>query len=193
MYEGGIRVPGTDRVAKSNHQTAGQHVNAVTSDMLPTLCALTGCEVPNRPLDGINLEPLIDGQMTKRPSPICFWAFNTKSESGRPWIEPELQQGTTPLVKLMAGEPTRTFRNFDHAKVRQQDFDGSRAIICNRYKLIVGGKEGESKKNLFDLRGDSGETANLTEHKPEAVRELEGQLRQWQRSVMESLTGTDYR
>ena len=36
-------------------------INAVTSDILPTLCALAGATLPKHPLDGISLLPLLDG------------------------------------------------------------------------------------------------------------------------------------
>jgi arylsulfatase A-like enzyme len=40
-------------------------VSAVTSDLLPTLCAIVGRPLPQRPLDGIDLTPLIDGRMDR--------------------------------------------------------------------------------------------------------------------------------
>ena len=167
-------------------------VNAVTSDMLPTLCSLAGVALPSRPLDGIDLQPLIDGRMTERPSPICFWDFDTQGESGRPWIEPALQQGTTPLVKLMAGKPTRTFRNLRHPEIHDQDFDGARAIIDNRYKLIIRGTGSQLKKELFDLRSDSAEKHNLIGSKPEIAAELERACGNGSGRSLE-LTGADYR
>ena len=48
-------------------------VAAVTSDILPTLAALAGRPVPDRPLDGIDLGPLMDGRMTSQsvePRPV---------------------------------------------------------------------------------------------------------------------------
>ena len=106
MYEGGIRVPGIiewpERIAKPRVSD----VNAVTSDMLPTICELVGQTLPDRPLDGISLKPLIDGEMKERPSPICFWSYKTNRKVKHrplPYIDPKLQEGTTPLVKMMDG------------------------------------------------------------------------------------------
>ncbi|MBT3597782.1 MAG: sulfatase-like hydrolase/transferase, partial [Verrucomicrobia bacterium] len=74
MYEGGIRVPGLiewpARIAKGRLSV----LNAVTSDMLPTLCDLAGVAIPQRPLDGVSLASLLTGEMTQRP-PICFWSY----------------------------------------------------------------------------------------------------------------------
>jgi arylsulfatase A-like enzyme len=195
VYEGGVRVPGIIEWPERISKPRVTDVNTVTSDILPTLCDLTGQPLPDRPLDGISLKPLIDGEMMERPSPICFWNFDTGREGkNEPYIAAELQTGTTPLVKLMGGIPTRNFRNFHHPKITEQDFTGRRAILGNRYKLVVGGGSGEgSAKELFDIRADPAEKANLIENKPEIARRLEQQLRQWQESVLNSLTGADYR
>ncbi|MCH5376343.1 MAG: sulfatase-like hydrolase/transferase, partial [Planctomycetes bacterium] len=106
VYEGGIRVPGIIEWPARIRQPRVTDVNAVTSDMLPTICDVVGLPLPNRPLDGISLKPLIDGAMTERPNPICFWDYDTGHEAkqGRePYIDPRLQEGTTPLVKKMGG------------------------------------------------------------------------------------------
>ncbi len=87
-----------------------------------------------------------------------------------------------------------SFRNFHHPRISEQDFGGPRAIVGNRYKLAVHDKPGsESRTELFDLRDDPGERNNLIEAKPEIAAKLERQLRDWQQSVLNSLTGADYR
>ncbi len=197
MYEGGIRVPGIiewpARIPKPRTTT----VNAVTSDMLPTICDLLGHALPKRPLDGISLKPLIDGEMKKRPNPICFWSYNVSREIKmglRPYIAPKLQVGTTPLVKMLDGRLTRNFRNFHHPRIDEQDFAGPRVILDNRYKLVVDGEPGsELVAELFDLRNDPAEESNLIETKPEIAKRLKQQLRDWQQSVLHSLTGADYK
>ena len=42
---------------------------------------------------------LLNGRMTARPSPICFWnARALRDPKAQPYIDPELQKGTTPLA-----------------------------------------------------------------------------------------------
>jgi arylsulfatase A-like enzyme len=194
VYEGGVRVGGViewpARIAKPR-VTA---VNAVTSDMLPTICKLAGVTRPDRPMDGIDLTGLFDGTMTWRPSPICFWRFNPWREgfSREPYIDPELQKGTTPLVKILGGKKTRNFVNFKYTEISEQDLAGPRAILDNRYKLVVDGEK-DSGAELFDMRKDPGETKNLIESKPDVAKKLKSKLRNWQRSVLNSLQGRDYR
>ncbi len=195
VYEGGVRVPGLiewpARIPK--HRATG--VNTVTSDVLPSICDLAGVPAPERPLDGISLKPLIDGRMRERPDPICFWSYDTRRELARnpkPYIEPKLQEGTTPLVKYMDGRLTRNFRNFRHPEITDGDFAGPRAILDNQYKLVVDGG-GKPSEELFDVRSNPAESKNLIADKPEIAKNLEGKLKGWQRSVLNSLTGADYR
>jgi hypothetical protein len=132
--------------------------------------------------------------MKQRPSPVCFWEFAGKADANaRPWIDPRLQQGTTPLVKLMAGKPTRTFRNFHHPKISENDFAGWRAIISQGFKLVIRGTGPDAKRELFNLRHDDAEANNQVAKRPALAKQLELDLTTWQQSVLESLTGADYR
>ncbi len=140
VYDGGVRVPSLIEWPEGIPEPRTTKVNSVTSDMLPTLCDLAGAPLPERPLDGISLKPLLDGEMTERSKPICFWSYDVRQETAsnrEPYIDPELQVGTTPLVKRMDGRLTRNFRNFQHPVVTEQDFAGPRAILDNRLKLVV--------------------------------------------------------
>ncbi len=196
VYDGGVRVPCVIEWPRRIAKPRASDVNTVTSDMLPTILDLVGQAVPNRPLDGISLKPLIDGKMTERSSPICFWMYNAGGESkkGKPYIDPKLQEGTTPLVKYLGGRLTRNFKNFHHRNITEQDFSGARAILGNRYKLVVNGQPGnESAIELFDLRDDLAEKTNVVKSRPQVAADLQQQLREWQQSVLDSVTGADYR
>ena len=195
VYEGGIRVPGVIDWPARLRQPRTTDVPAVTSDMLPTLCELAGIPVPARPLDGISLVPLLDGRMNQRARPIAFWDGQIRGgdRERRPYLDPELQKGTTPLVKLGPdGTPTRNFNNYVFSDIRETDFAGSRAIIDDRFKLVVDGTR-TSGEELFDLRADPAEKNNVIAQHPEVARQFRQQLRTWQQSVLESLTGADYR
>ncbi|MDA7522098.1 sulfatase-like hydrolase/transferase, partial [Akkermansiaceae bacterium] len=104
VYENGIRVPGVIEWPNGIPKPRTSTVNTVTSDILPTLCALAGAKIPEIPLDGVDLVPLLNGKMTERSEAIEFWSFRgSRFNKGapKPYIDPELQKGTTPLVKKM--------------------------------------------------------------------------------------------
>jgi arylsulfatase A-like enzyme len=194
MYEGGIRVPGLIEWPSRITQPRTTSVNAVTSDMLPTLCALAGCQLPDRPLDGIDLSPLIDGQMTQRSSPICFWAFDMSSIQStelEPYIDPDLQKGTTPLVKLMNGIATRNFENYHHPKSSLADIGGPRVFLDNDFKLVID-QSATTAKELYDLGDDPAEEINLISQQPQRAHQMERRLNAWRSSVLNSLSGGDY-
>jgi arylsulfatase A-like enzyme len=134
--------------------------------------------------------------MQERPRPIFFWSFNTGrafSGDSKPYIDPILQEGTTPLVKMMAGKYTRTFRNVHYPEISEQDFGGARTMLNNRYKLVVDAQSrNQSTIELFDLTNDPAEEQNLVESHNEIAENMKRQLRDWQQSVLESLTGKDY-
>lgn len=195
MYEGGLLVPGLIEWPARIPGPRATPVRATTSDLLPTLAAITGQAAPARPLDGIDLTPVIDGDnMTARPVPLAFWAFNTAPlGKDKPYLDPELQTGTTPLVKLADGKATRDFKNFHHPNITESDYLGARAFIEGDHKLVIHEKKnGQIQVELFDLKTDPAEARNLAEQQPDLVQKLSAGLRAWQDSVLRSLTGADY-
>ena len=194
VYENGIRVPGIIEWPKGIPRPQVSKVNAVTTDILPTLCKLAGAQPADVPLDGIDLTPIFEGRMKQRGEPIEFWNFPVNravEQSAKPYIATELQEGTTPLVKELGGRLTRNFRNTHHPEITPSDFEGSRAILTDDYKLVIDGEQ-NSGIELFDLSRDPGETNNLADAHPDLVRQLSGQLHDWQKSVMNSLMRADY-
>ena len=194
MYEGGVRVPGIIEWPARITDSMVSDVNSVTSDMLPTVCNLADVDYPDRPLDGVDLTDVIDGTMKQRPQPIGFWSFDTKLEGrNKPYIKAELQQGTTPLVKLMGDIPTRNFRNYHHPEIVEGDYAGARVWLDNQYKLVMkGSRTGKQQVELFDVRDDPAEKLDVAGEKPAVVKKMQAELRDWQQSVLTSLTGADY-
>jgi arylsulfatase len=83
MYEGGYRVPAI--LSWPGRAKAGEECAepAGFTDLLPTLCAAAGAAPPtDRPLDGVNVLPLLDGKKVARPQPF-FWQFD--NAQGGPW------------------------------------------------------------------------------------------------------------
>ena len=196
MYEGGIRVPGVMEWPNRLRQSAVTQVISVTSDILPTLCELAGAPLPTRPLDGISLVPVIDRTMQIRSHPVFFWSFEANkvfNEESVPYIDPQLQEGTTPLIKMMDGKYTRSFRNYRYPGISESHFGGARVMMDNQYKLIIDEQLSDpSNIELFDLNSDPSESKNLATVNPDIVESMQRQLYEWQQSVLNSLTGADY-
>lgn len=196
VYEGGVLVPGLIEWPARIPQPQVSSARVTTSDLLPTLCALTGQPLPDRPLDGIDITPLLDGELLERSKPLHFWAYNTdrfRRIKAQPYIDPKQQEGTTPLVKLMRGKATRDFQNYRQPTLTDADYLGPRTIIDGRFKLIVHEpNNGPAKLELYDLDVDPAEKTNLIAKQPDIAAKLRAELRQWQTSVLHSLTGADY-
>ncbi len=196
VYEGGTLVPGLIEWPSRIKNPRSSSIPASTSDLMPTLCSLVGQPLPSRPIDGVDLTQLIDGEMTERSNPLYFWSYNTGRLSKlnlKPWIDPELQKGTTPLAKQARGKATRDFTNFHHPTASDADFLGPRAIIDGNFKLVIHEqKSGDANQELFDLKADPSEKTNLIDQHRSIADKLQSQLHQWQESVLHSLTGADY-
>jgi arylsulfatase A-like enzyme len=196
LYEGGIRVPGVvEWPAVIKEPTVTSEV-AVTSDIMPTLAAITGRPLPERPIDGISLVPFFKNSAKQREQPLFFWKFESGKVfggTGKNYIHPEQQEGTTPLAKKSSGKYTRSFRNYIYDQVSENDFDGERAMFKDNYKLIIEGQTpGSEGYELYDIQNDPGELKNLADKNPELVKEMLVKMHSWQESVLNSLSGADY-
>ena len=82
LYEGGVRVPGLlvwpERVKAGSTSV----FPAVTSDYVPTIAATLGVTLPHRPMDGMSLLPVLEGELTERPEPIAFESKGRVALSG---------------------------------------------------------------------------------------------------------------
>ena len=196
LYEGGVRVPGVVEWPAVITKSSATSEIAVTSDILPTLAAISSQSLPDRPLDGVSLFPLLKDPDSKQTEPVYFWEFepgNVFGESVEHYIEPDLQEGTTPLAKMMAGKYTRTFRNYVYKEISENDYRGDRSMMHGPYKLVL---EGNSPNHLgfelYNIEEDPGERNNLADNHPGRVLEMQGKLRKWQESVLSSLMENDY-
>ena len=75
IFSGGLRVPAIVEWPAAIPAGRASDAVTVTSDILPTLCAACGVAPPaDRPLDGVNLLPLLTGEVPDwtRPGPLGF-------------------------------------------------------------------------------------------------------------------------
>jgi len=85
LYEGGVRVPGLLVWPEKIKKPRVVEMPCSTSDYFPTVLDVLGYKLPeaqSRPYDGVSLLPLIEGDMSERPRPICFESKNQVSLTG---------------------------------------------------------------------------------------------------------------
>jgi arylsulfatase A-like enzyme len=153
-FEGGIRVPlfvnwtGVVTPGKST----GEPVIGV--DLYPTFCAIAGAPLPDQPVDGRSLLPLLKGGTeTFGPRPL-FWHFPAYLESYS-----NTGEQRDPLFRA---RPVAAIRIGDY-KLKEYYEDGHIA--------------------LYNLRDDIREQKNLAEENPEKRDELLKELHRWQDEV----------
>lgn len=115
LYEGGIRVPAVVEWPAKIKVPRAVDIPCSTSDFYPTFLAAAGCRVVRQPLpiDGINLLPLIEGDMTERPSPI---AFQSPAKAAGTWrMDPASKQLalSNNRYKLYSGDGGKTCALYD--------------------------------------------------------------------------------
>jgi len=194
IYEGGLRVPALlewpARITKPRRTS----VPCVTSDIYPTLLELVGVRVEKQPpLDGISLAGLLAGKMSKRPGAIGFWQYAAGGKS-------------TPSAKLMAellrsqqaGEKIDPHTYGKGAgKVTKQypldSFPGHAAWLEWPWKLHRREGRGEVRFELYNLAADAMEAKDLASEQGDRVKAMSVALAAWQKSVVRSLNGEDYR
>ena len=153
---------------------------------------------PGRPLDGISLKKLIvDGTMHERPTPIGFWCYDWKPEQkNEPWLA---DNSLNEMITMTARQEEQLKKN-PHAKwyfknhrhpVANTQYTGRAAWIDGRYKILISRGKTASYE-LYDLERDIAESRDLASQYPEKVGTMVKQLKAWQKSVENSLTGADY-
>lgn len=107
VYEGGHRVPAIANWPGKIKAGTVTDVPAISIDVMPTLLAIAKVKVPqNRPLDGVDLSPVLFEQQTVEARPL-FWA----SLSNRGSRSEAMRSGPWKLVVLHPRAKPGTFEN----------------------------------------------------------------------------------
>ena len=193
IYQGGLLVPS---ILEWPAKWEPREINmpAFSSDIYPTLLAVTGAEVEHQPkLDGIDLVPVIEGKVMKRP-PMAFWHGHTAGQSTH----------SDRIIKALmeaqqAGEPSpfpeRVLKNVEeYPSFSRRNPPGHAAWIEWPWKLhsIATGKD-SFRLELYNLAKDPMEEKNLWHEEEARTKELLQKLESWQHSVYESWEGRDYK
>jgi arylsulfatase A-like enzyme len=147
-FEGGQRVPCLMRWKGMLPEGLAVPNLASAIDLLPTLAAITGATLPSHKIDGVNLLPLMRGDLSVRPREVFYYYYRQNN----------LEAVRNERWKLVFPHPGRTYEGFEPGT------DGSAGKVTESH-AIAGG--------LYDLRRDPGERYDMSEYYPEVVKELE--------------------
>jgi arylsulfatase A-like enzyme len=164
-YEGGIREPFIIRWPGKIPAGTVCHEPAATIDVLPTLAAVTGAPKPERPIDGLDLRPLLFGEKDAHsPHDALFFYY----------ADGQLQAMRSGRWKLLFPHTARSMIGQAPGK------DG----LPGKYRPLPVALE------LYDLTEDTGETKNLAEAKPEIIADLQKKAAAIRTELGDSLTKT---
>lgn len=145
-WDGGIREPGI--FVWPAHFPAGKVENqaAMTIDILPTLAEITNSKLPDLPIDGRSILPLLEG---KKMEPKPYFAYYNRNE---------LQAVIYGNWKMVL---PHTYRSIPEGTVMRNDG------IPVKYEMLT-----LEKAKLFDLSSDPNETTDVSESNPEIVAKM---------------------
>jgi arylsulfatase A-like enzyme len=147
-WEGGQRVPCIMRWPGVIPE--GEICNKLASaiDILPTLAAITGAQLPEKQIDGVSLLPLLLGDKVSSPRQVLYYYYQQNSLEG-------VQRNYWKLVLPHKGI------SYSGSKPGKDGWPGKTISITI------------TENELYDLRRDPGERYNVAAENPEIVRELE--------------------
>ncbi len=162
MWEGGVRVPCVMRWP--GHIPAGRTCGemAATIDILPTLAAVTGAPLPEKPIDGVSILPLMEGTKNAHPRDHYYYYYGG-----------ELRAVRRGKWKLYFPHKSRSYVGVEPGR---DGFPGP-------YATLQVGLE------LYNLEDDISEINNVIEQHPVVVAELNALAQKAREELGDRLTG----
>ena len=162
-WEGGIRVPFIARWPAKIPAGLVSSEPASTIDILPTVAAALGAELPERKIDGKDITRLLTDPKAKSPHEALFFYYKQN----------QLQAMRAGKWKLILPHNYRSMEGREGGK------DGVPEPYNNNMAAGLG---------LYDLHEDIGETKNLAKTHPEVVADLIKQVEAMREDLGDSLT-----
>lgn len=163
MFDGGCRVPTVmwwpGRIPAGTRCTEP----AMTIDILPTIARLVGARLPEHPIDGKDIWPLIAGEAGARSPHEAYYFY---------WGE-ELQAVRMGRWKLHLPHTYRTLAG-------RPGGTGGRPAPYEEAKIDL---------SLFDLVSDIGETTNVADRHPDVVAKIQALADKMRAELGDSATG----
>ncbi len=147
-WEGGVREPFVARWPGVIPAGSECHEPAMTIDLLPTIAALIGAELPAHKIDGLDVWPLISGQPGAKSPHEAYYFY---------YADNELQAVLSGTKKLYLPHTYRTLAG------RPGGRDG--LPVDYEHRTLT-------EPELYDVVADVGETTNIAADHPQVVEQL---------------------
>jgi arylsulfatase A-like enzyme len=161
-FEGGPRVPAIMRWPGRIAAGSVTHKMASTIDILPTLAAITGAALPELPIDGVNILPLLEGDASAEPRDRFYFYY----------------AGELRAVRLGAWK-----RVYQHRTRSYLGVEPGRDGLPGAYTFPT------VPSALYDLENDIGEITDVSAAHPEIVRRLDALADSVREVLGDRLTG----
>ncbi len=149
-FEGGIRVPTLMRWPGKIPARSTFDQLASTIDILPTIAATIGAQLPSHPLDGRDIRPLMFGEKNAVSPHEAFYCYYDNGQ-------------------LQAVRDRRWKLFFPHKYRTLAGMPGGSGGVPVEYR------QAETKLELYDLKHDVAESINVIEQHPEVIERLQKQ------------------
>jgi arylsulfatase A-like enzyme len=153
-YEGGIREPFFVKWPGKVKPGTQCDEPIIGVDQYPTFCEVTGAKLPNQPLDGVTIIPLLTGEATTLADRALYWHFPAYLQS--------YQRSNEQRDPLFRSRPCSIMRYGD-------------------WKLHEYFEDNELE--LYNLKDDIGESTNLAATHPDKARQLHKMLIDWRAEI----------
>ncbi len=193
LYEGGVRVPAM--VYWPGHIKSGTTDMPVsTIDLFPTIMDLIGVKEGDfdYPIYGESMIPLWKDPTHPRKKPLGFWVYPEIKGHGVKSDQiisdyNDILQGTGSLENINDGilnTPEQDYVGLDHFP-----YSGTSVWMDGSWKLL----QTTDGFELYDLENDPSEINDLVKNYPKKVKKMKKLLKKWQKSVVGSIKGKDYK
>jgi len=181
-FEGGVRVPCIMRWP--GKIPAGRSCPDLLStiDLLPTIARLIGGKLPEQPIDGRDVWPVLADAPDKQPREIFYYYAGDELQAVRsgPWKLHLPHEYLTPAQPPgKNGKPA----NFENLKPESMAMSGLRGIASRHGYLVR-----KIEQSLYNLEADVGETTDVAAQHPDVVERLLKLAEQARSDLGDSLT-----
>lgn len=149
-WEGGVRVPCLMRWPGKIPAATTCDAYLMTIDLLPTIARLAGAKAPERPIDGLDVWPILAGEPgAANPHDAYLFYYETDQ------------------LQAIASGDGRWKLQLPHTYRTLDGHHGGKGGVPAKYHQRT-----IKTPELYDLKADLGETTDVASHHPEVVRGL---------------------